>query len=614
MPFDSARVLHVIAPRQPAEDLLRFAHRPLGFLLHMVRSRWLAHAVVLLSVLAAVGCSVGSQYAVKTLIDTLAPGPEAATGVWWAMGLLAFVIAADNLLWRVGGWVATGAFTGVARDVRSVLFRHLSGHLPSYFADRSPGVLASRVSAAANGSWTILSTFTWNALPPTVAVTFAIALLAGVDAWMALTLIAIAGGLALLLTRLAAKGKPLHQDYAREAASVDGEMVDVVSNIGLVRAFGATFREQRRFDGLAGREAASRRASLRYLEKLRLLHAVVTAALTAGLLVWALLLWQAGRASTGDIVMIVALGFTILHGTRDLAVALVDITQHLARLSEGLESLLVPHELPDAPGAQPLRQGGGAVAFRGVRFSYGEGAPVLRGLDLEIRAGERVGLVGQSGAGKSTVLALLQRFAAPQSGDVLLDGQDINEVTQRSLAETIAVVPQDTSLLQRSILENIRYGRPDATDAEVIAAAEAANCREFIEKLPEGFATQAGGRGVKLSGGQRQRIAIARALLRDAPILLLDEATSALDSESEALVQGALDRLMRGRTVIAVAHRLATLRNFDRIVVMREGRVIDDGAPAALAARPGPFRELLQKQSGPAHAVPAAEERIAEAA
>jgi ATP-binding cassette subfamily B protein len=244
----------------------------------------------------------------------------------------------------------------------------------------------------------------------------------------------------------------------------------------------------------------------------------------------------------------------------------------------------------------PLRRGPGRVEFDHVRFAYPERATVLRDFDLVIEPGQRVGLVGHSGAGKSTALALLQRFYDIQGGRILVDGQDIRAVTQESLRQAMAIVPQDISLFHRSVLENIRYARPEATEQEVLRAAEMAHCRDFIEAMPEGFATIVGDRGVKLSGGQRQRLAIARALLKDAPILLLDEATSALDSESELAIQAALDRLMHGRTVIAIAHRLSTLRSFDRIIVMDEGHIIDDGSPDALAGRPGPYRELLRNQ------------------
>jgi ATP-binding cassette subfamily B protein len=308
------------------------------------------------------------------------------------------------------------------------------------------------------------------------------------------------------------------------------------------------------------------------------------------------MLWQAGQASVGDLVLLTALAFTILHGTRDLAVALVDLTQHVARLEEAIGALLTPHELPDRPDAPEMRAGPGQVTFEHVTFAYPGRAPVLTGFDLVIKPGQRVGLVGFSGAGKSTVLALLQRFYDVADGRVLIDGQDIRDVTQDSLRQTMAIVPQDISLFHRTVLDNLRYAKPDATEAEVMAAAEMARCREFIEALPEGFNTMVGDRGVKLSGGQRQRLAIARALLKNVPILLLDEATSALDTESEQAIQAALDRLMAGRTTIAIAHRLSTLQRFDRIIVMDRGRIVDDGSPRELANRPGPYRDLLEKQ------------------
>jgi ATP-binding cassette subfamily B protein len=318
--------------------------------------------------------------------------------------------------------------------------------------------------------------------------------------------------------------------------------------------------------------------------------------LITGVVAWGLMLWQHGQATVGDLVLITSLSIGILHCTRDLAVALVDLTQHVARLEEAIGSLLIDHELPDRIDAKHLVPGAGEVVFDHVGFAYPGRAAVLRDFELIIQPGQRVGLVGYSGAGKSTVLALLQRFYDVQGGAIMIDGQDVRDVTQESLRTAMAIVPQDISLFHRTVLENIRYARPDASEADVLAAAEMANCREFIEALPDGFATMVGDRGVKLSGGQRQRLAIARALLKDAPILLLDEATSALDSESERAIQDALDRLMHGRTVIAIAHRLATLKSFDRIIVMDRGRIVDDGPPGELALRPGPYRDMLRKQ------------------
>jgi ATP-binding cassette subfamily B protein len=568
--------------------------RPLGFLAGYVRRHALGHAIIFISVLVAVGASVSTQYGLKNLIDVVAAGPDAGGNVWGAFLLLIGFIAADNLSWRVGGFAAARSFVAVTGDIRRDLFAHLTGHAPAWFAERLPGALAGRITATANAAFTVSNTGAWNVLPPVIAVMFSIAFIGSVNPALAAVLVVLAAGLGLLIYRLAKGGAPLHRAYAGQAAAVDGELVDVIANMTVVRAFGATLRERARLDSRLATEMAARRASLFYLERLRLLHAVLTALLTAGVVAYGIIMWQHHRATVGDIVLLTTLALTILNATRDLAVALVALTQDVARLEEAIGAVLVPHDLPD--GAATLTVAAGAVAFHDVKFAYPGRGAVLRGFDLEIRPGERVGLVGASGAGKSTVLALLQRFHDVTAGAVTIDGQDLRAVTQDSLRDAIAVVPQDVSLFHRSVLENIRYARPGATEAEVLAAASAAHCRDFIEALPEGFDTIVGDRGTKLSGGQRQRLAIARALLKNAPILLLDEATSALDSESEHAIQAALEKLMAGRTVVAIAHRLSTLTGFDRIIVMDGGRIIDAGAPAELASRPGPYRELLRKQ------------------
>jgi ATP-binding cassette subfamily B protein len=371
----------------------------------------------------------------------------------------------------------------------------------------------------------------------------------------------------------------------------------IINNMPLVRAFCGLSFEHARFDATVNRELAARGRSLRYLEKLRLTHAAVTVVLTICMLAWAIKLWQQGTATTGDVVLVCTLGICILSATRDLAVALVDATQHVARLTEALATLLTPHELKDHPEAEPLIKSGAAIAFNNISFQYPGGMQVFDKFSLRIQPGQRVGLVGQSGGGKSTLFTLLQRFYDVQRGSITIDGQDISRVTQLSLRGAISVVPQDISLFHRSILENIRYGRPNATDDEVLRAAIAARC-DFIENLPEGMDTIVGDRGIKVSGGQRQRIAIARAFLKDAPILLLDEATAALDSESEEAIREALSRLMRGRTVVAIAHRLATLRSFDRVVVLQGGRIVEDGPPDILVQGRGPYRELVAREMG----------------
>ncbi|HEX3503618.1 MAG TPA: ABC transporter ATP-binding protein [Xanthobacteraceae bacterium] len=574
-------------------ELCVYASRPLAFMFRYIRHRPVAHAVILIAVLGAVVCSVGTQYGVKFLVDTLSKGQTAS--VWIAFALLGTLIACDNMLWRVAAWIANYAFVGVTGDLRRDLFRHLMGHSPNFFAERLPGMLTSRVTATSNAVFTAENMFIWNVLPPCVATVAAIALVTTISLPMATALALIAGVMVMLMFKLAAGGKPLHHDYAAKAAAVDGEMVDVISNMPLVRAFGGFLREHRRFNATVDREMDARRRSLFYLEKLRIFHAVVTVLLALGLLAWAIMLWQQGAATTGDVVLACTLAISVLSATRDLAVALVDITQHLARLSEAVATLLVPHELRDHPQAEPLVGRGASVKLEKVDFRYADGQQIFKNFSLSFRPGERVGLVGRSGGGKSTLFALLQRFYDVQSGRILIDGQDISLVTQESLREAIGVVPQDISMFHRSVMENIRYGRPDATDDEVLEAAFDARC-DFIEDLPLGMRTIVGERGVKLSGGQRQRIAIARAFLKDAPLLLLDEATSSLDSESEEAIREALGRLMNGRTVIAIAHRLSTVRSFDRIVVLQTGEVVQDGPPNILMRDEGLYRQLVQRE------------------
>jgi ATP-binding cassette, subfamily B, bacterial len=577
------------------DNLSGYANRPFPFVLRYLRGRLASHVVILSSVVAAVACSVGTQYGVKYLVDGLSAGSARAGNVWLALVFLICLIAADNFLWRIASWTASFTFVGVTGDLRRDIFRHLTGHAPSYFSDRLPGMLTSRITATSNAVFSVENMFVWNVLPPCIATVLAIALIGTICLPMAAGLVVVAGGMVITMFRLAAAGKPLHDDFADKAAAVDGEMVDVINNLPLVRAFCGLRFEHDRFDATVNRELTARGRSLRYLEKLRLIHASVTVALTIALLAWAIMLWQHGSASTGDVVLVCTLGLSILSATRDLAVALVDVTQHVARLTEAIATLLLPHELRDHPEAEPLIKSGSAITFSNISFRYPGGLGVFDRFSLRIQPGQRVGLVGQSGGGKSSLFVLLQRFYDVQHGSITIDGQDISRVTQQSLREAISVVPQDISLFHRSIKENIRYGRPNATDDEVLRAAIAARC-DFVEALPEGLETMVGDRGVKFSGGQRQRIAIARAFLKDAPILLLDEATAALDSDSEEAIREALGRLMRGRTVIAIAHRLATLRNFDRVVMLKAGKVIADGPPDRLMQDQGPYRELVTQE------------------
>ena len=332
--------------------------------------------------------------------------------------------------------------------------------------------------------------------------------------------------------------------------------------------------------------------------------ATLNAAMITGTAATAVWLWTKGEIGLGAVATALPMAWQIANISGWVAFNVTSIFESIGVVQEAMGSIAVPPTAPDPPGAAPLRVPRGEIRFEKVRFGYGrEGVGVLDGLDLRIRPGERVGLVGHSGAGKSTLVNLLLGFFRPEEGGIWIDGQNVAGVTQESLRTAIGVVTQDTALLHRSIRDNIRYGRPEAAAAEIEAAAERAAADGFIRELRdwrgrEGYDAHVGERGVKLSGGQRQRVAIARVLLKDAPILVLDEATSALDSEVEAAIQEQLEGLMAGKTVIAIAHRLSTLSRMDRLVVLERGRIAEEGTHAALLRHGGVYARLWRQQSG----------------
>ncbi len=575
----------------------RFLHRPVSFLAHYVCGRPWHFAGLLALVVGAAACAVGVQVGMKLLVDAMAGTTQNGTAVWTALVLFIGLIGIENVLWRLSGWLGCRAIVAAGVDVRLDLFEHLSGHAARFFAEHLTGALGSRITAVAGATGAVTSTLTWNVAPPITDFLGALIILSIVDWRLALALVVfvavVGGGLSLFGLR----GTPLHRAYAAQAAYVGGELIDAVSNVWVVKAFSARARERARLAGKFAVEAAAQRKSWLFLEKTRVLHDVSLWLMAGSMLTWVVHLWNIGQATPGDVVVVSALTFRILHGSRDLALALAGLTQHFAFIADTLRVIGQPHEVLDAPDARPLVSRGGAIEFSNVSFGYQDGKRVFENFSLEIPAGQTVGIVGPSGAGKSTLVNLVQRFADVDKGRILIDGQDVTSVTQDSLRAAIAVVPQEVSLLHRSVRENIRYGRPDATDEEVVAAAKAAYCHDFIEALPQGYDTFVGERGIRLSGGQRQRLAIARAILKDAPITVLDEATSALDTEAEKEVQRALAELVRGRTVLAVAHRLSTVASFDRIIVVMNGRIVEDGPPTELRRRRGIFDAMWRMQA-----------------
>jgi len=571
--------------------------RPVAFLWHYIQLRPWHFGGLLLLIVGAASCAVAVQYGMKLLVDSMAQGTadRGAANVWFPLGLFISLIVIENVFWRLGGWLGCRTVVASVVDIRVDLFKHLTGHPMRYFTEHFAGSLGNRISAVGQAAGAIYGGLAWKIVPPIVDFIGAVVVLLTVDVRMAVALILFVAIVAALITGFGIRGRSKHQRFAAQSARVGGELVDAVSNVWTIKAFSARGREAERLAHEIGYEARAQRRSWMYLEKARVMHDICLSVMAGGMLIWAINLWIGGQVTAGDVVLVSALTFRILHGSRDLALALVDTTQQIGAIDDTLRIIVQPHGLEDSDAQLLLAEGD--ITFENVSFGYPDRGTVFSHLDLHIPAGQKVGVVGSSGAGKSTLINLIQRLDDVSDGRVLIDGQDIRSVSQDSLREKIAVVPQETALFNRSIRENIRYGRPGATDEEVIQAARNAFCDGFIRDLPEGYDTLVGERGVMLSGGQRQRLGIARAFLKDAPILILDEATSALDTQSEAEIQVALNDLVHNRTVVAVAHRLSTLSSFDRIVVLRDGRIVEDGPPHELRRHGGEFDALWRMQA-----------------
>lgn len=571
--------------------------RPVAFLWHYICARPWHFGGLLALIIGASSCAVAVQYGMKLLVDSMAQGgsDRSAANVWFPLGLFISLIVLENVFWRLGGWLGCRTVVASVVDLRVDLFKHLTGHPMRYFTEHFAGSLGNRISAVGTAAGAIYGGLAWKIVPPIVDFLGAVVVLLTVDVRMAVALILFVAIVAALITGFGIRGRAKHQRFAAQSARVGGELVDAVSNVWTIKAFSARDREAERLAQEIGYEARAQRRSWMYLEKARVMHDVCLSVMAGGMLIWAINLWIAGSVTAGDVVLVSALTFRILHGSRDLALALVDATQQIGAIDDTLRIIVQPHGLEDSDAQLLLAEGD--ITFNDVSFSYADRGTVFHHLELHIPAGQKVGLVGSSGAGKSTLINLIQRLDDVQEGRILIDGQDIRSVSQDSLREKIAVVPQETALFNRSIRENIRYGRPSATDEEVVEAARSAFCDGFIRELPQGYDTLVGERGVMLSGGQRQRLGIARAFLKNAPILILDEATSALDTQSEAEIQVALNDLVHNRTVVAVAHRLSTLSSFDRILVLRDGRIVEDGPPHELRSRGGEFDALWRMQA-----------------
>ena len=537
------------------------------------------------------------------LVDALTRGAaddSARHAAFVAFGAIVALGLASMVL-RLVGLQAIVPFTlQIMSDVARDAFMRVQRFSTDWHANSFAG---STVRKITRGMWALdlLNDTILMALAPSLTVLVGSMILLGLH-WPQLGLVILVGTIAYVSMTLAFSVRyiaPAARVSNAWDTKVGGTLADAMTCNAVVKSFGAEAREDSRLDGVIARwRARVQRTWYRY-------NYTSTAQLTvllcfrASVIGGAVLLWMAGRATPGDVTYVLTSYYIIHAYLRDVGMHI----NNLQRSVNDMEELVAIHDEPigiaDAADAKPIDVQGGRIVFDDVTFHYGgHRAPLYDGLSVDIRAGERVGLVGRSGSGKTTFVKLVQRLYDVTGGRILIDGQDIAKATQQSLRSQIAIVQQDPILFHRTLAENIAYGRPGASMAAIEQAARLANAHDFILRLPKGYGTLVGERGVKLSGGERQRVALARAFLADAPVLILDEATSSLDSESEALIQQAMERLMKGRTSIVIAHRLSTVRSLDRILVFDRGEIVEQGTHAALTARVGGiYRGLFERQA-----------------
>ncbi|MCA0857653.1 ABC transporter ATP-binding protein [Phaeobacter italicus] len=579
-----------------------------GFLRWCLSGAWPMLALAALFSALAGAMEAGTAYILGMVIDTaIASGPDSffsTANLLAIVGALGFFLVLRPILFGLSA--ASNAIIvqpNVNPLVLSRLNRWTMGQSVRFFDDDFAGRIAQKQMQTANAV-TSVSVEVINVVAFALAsLAGALALLGAID-WRITALFAgwLVGYFATIRWFLP-RVRERSAKRAGARAMVSGQVVDTITNIKTVKLFAhAEFEESTAQDAMADfREKA---LHFGYLSASFRFCLMTLAGLLPVLLIGAtLFLWRDGLASEGDIVAAGAVSIRIAQMTGWVSFTLMAIYSNVGEIENGMKTLTRPDRVEDETEATELNVTDGAIEFRNVGFAYGRDVGGVQDVTLSIKAGEKLGIVGASGAGKSTLVSLLLRLYDGENGQILIDGQDISGVTQNSLRSQIGMVTQETAMFNRSARDNILYGRPDASEADMIAAAQKAEAHDFIQDLQDGqertgYDAYLGERGVKLSGGQRQRIALARAILKDAPILVLDEATSALDSEVEASIQAALERVMEGKTVLAIAHRLSTLSEMDRIIVMEQGRIVEMGSHEALLAQGGLYAQFWSRQSG----------------
>ncbi len=579
------------------EDLPR-TDNPFRFYMFASRPHWLPAIFAVLFVIGAATLNALIPYFYKVIADSALSGTEGDyRALYQAVGLYVAISLGSVILWRGSGFVGAAWATGTRATARYALTHYITAHSHQYFSDRFSGSLMSKVKQAGDGAREFTEIMLWEFLRFATSVIAAVTityLSSPYIAWLMLGLIAAALPYNLYFAR-----KRIPYSIAAQDAetALNGATVDALTNISSVHEFANRGFEVNRLRGFILDRRTKGLRNWRYGEWTLLGSGFIQTAFMAAMMLAAVYLASEGLITPGDIILFLGMIWLLEDQLTFMAGKLNHFSEAWGQLSESLKDILIDQDVADTSHAGELALEHSGIAFDDVTFKYG-GVSVFENLTFTIPQGQRVGLIGRSGAGKSTLVKLILRHYDVASGEIRIGHENIADVTKESLRSAIAVVPQEPALFHRSIHDNIAYSKPESTREEVIRAAELAQAHDFISELPDGYESLVGERGVKLSGGQRQRIAIARALLKDAPILLLDEATSALDSESEKLVQKALLALMEGRTVLAIAHRLSTLRAMDRLIVFDKGKIIEDGTHDELLKKGGLYADLWNHQAG----------------